>query len=180
MSLQSHIDQPADWAQLSRCVIIRGWCFASPGRAIAGIRLRTPDRTLTGVVGLPRPDVKAALPAAPDDNTGFEIRGTLPAGRFQLCIEARLEDGTWAPVMERTVRIKRQLLPLWLGGGDWQELMFFQMPAHMAHAPREVRPEKFPRPARSPAARSFPSSRLPINKRRSSAKPCRACSGKPA
>ncbi|MDI1334740.1 MAG: glycosyltransferase family 2 protein [Lacunisphaera sp.] len=152
MPLQSHIDQPSDWNQPSRCVIIRGWGFDPASGPIAGIRLRTSDRTLTGVVGLPRPDVKAALPAAPDNNTGFEIRGTLPAGRIELTIEARLADGTWATVMQRTVRIKRQLLPLWLGGGEWTELMFFQMPAHMAYPARAIRPERFP-PERRAAAR---------------------------
>jgi GT2 family glycosyltransferase len=101
---------------------------------------------LDGVVGLPRPDVKAELPAAPDANTGFEIRGTLPAGSHRLLIEARLADGTWAPVLDRTVQIRRRLRPLWLGGGDWTELMFFQMPAHMAHPPRPVRNETFPAP----------------------------------
>ena len=84
MSLQSYIDQPADWSNPSRCVIIRGWCFDPEGRAVTGVRLRTADRVLDGVVGLPRPDVRAALPAAPDDNTGFEIRGTLPAGSHRL------------------------------------------------------------------------------------------------
>lgn len=150
MSLLSHIDQPGDWRRPSRCVIIRGWCFADAGGPVTGIRLRAADRELHGVVGLPRPDVKAALPAAPDDHTGFEIRGTLPAGRQRLLIEAQLADGTWAPVMDRTVSIRRSLLPLWLGGGEWTELMFFQMPAHMAHPPRPVRVENFP------AARSGP------------------------
>ncbi len=148
MPLQSHIDQPGDWNQPSRCVIIRGWCFADPGGAITGIRLRAGDRMLEGVVGMPRPDVQAALPAAPDPDTGFEIRGTLPAGRQRLVIEARLADATWAPIFEREVRIKPLLLPLWLGGGEWTELMFFQMPAHMAHPPRPVRPETFPAPRR--------------------------------
>lgn len=142
--LQYYIDQPSDWHNPSRCVIIRGWCFAEDGRQVTGIRLRTKDRTLHGVVGLPRPDVKAVLPAAPSDNTGFEIRGTLPAGRIKLIIEAQLADGAWAPIMQRAVRIKRQLLPLWLGGGEWTELMFFQMPAHMAHPPRPIKNETFP------------------------------------
>jgi glycosyltransferase involved in cell wall biosynthesis len=96
--------------------------------------------------------VKEALPAAPDHNTGFEIRGTLPAGRIDLFIEAHLSDGRWEPILQRTVRIKRQLLPLWLGGGKWTELMFFQMPAHMAYPPRAIRPEHFP-PSRSSAVR---------------------------
>jgi glycosyltransferase involved in cell wall biosynthesis len=144
--LQSHIDQPADWSHPSRCVIIRGWCFADPGENITAIRLRAGDRVLDGVVGLPRPDVKAALPAAPSTATGFEIRGTLPSGHLHLVIEARLAAGHWAPIFERTVRIKPLLLPLWLGGGDWTELMFFQMPAHMAHSPKPVRNETFPAP----------------------------------
>jgi GT2 family glycosyltransferase len=151
VSLQSYIDQPADWSDPSRCVIIRGWCFADDGRTVTRMRLRTADRELHGVVGLPRPDVKAALPAAPDELTGFEIRGTLPAGRQRLLIEARLSDGAWAPVLDRTVCIRRLLLPLWLGGGDWTELMFFQMPAHMAHPPHPVRTENFPPPRRDPA-----------------------------
>ncbi len=150
MPLQSYIDQPSDWANPSRCVIIRGWCFADDGRAVTGIRLRTADRSLHGVVGLPRPDVRAARSDAPDDNTGFEIRGTLPSGRQRLVIEAQLAGVAWEPVLDRTVRIKRLLLPLWLGGGEWTELMFFQMPAHMAYPAREIRPEKFP--ASGPAA----------------------------
>jgi len=153
--LQSYIDQPADWSNPSRCVIIRGWCFAEGGQPVTGIRLRTKDRTLHGVVGLPRPDVKAALPAAPGDQTGFEIRGTLPSGRQDLCIEAQLGGATWTTVMARTVRIRRQLLPLWLGGGEWTELMFFQMPAHMAYPPRPVRPEAFPAPGPAAARPKF-------------------------
>ncbi|MCF7689286.1 MAG: glycosyltransferase [Cephaloticoccus sp.] len=145
MSLQFHIDQPADWSHPSRCFIIRGWCFSSEDRTVTAIRLRTANRDLHGVVGLPRPDVKAALPAAPDDNVGFEIRGTLPAGHQTVIIEAQLSGDDWHVIMERLVRIKRRWLPLWLGGGDWTELMFFQMPAHMAYPARAIRPEKFPR-----------------------------------
>jgi GT2 family glycosyltransferase len=143
--LQHYIDQPGEWTQLSRCVIVRGWCFGEQPGAVRGIRLRAGKFTLAGAIGFPRPDVKAALPAAPDDNTGFEIRGTLPGGKVRVVIEAELVDGSWAPLFDRIVQVKRQFLPLWLGGGDWMELMFFQMPAHMAYAPRPVALEKFPR-----------------------------------
>jgi hypothetical protein len=141
--LTAYIDQPADWQHPSRCVIIRGWCFDQSG-SITGIRLRTADRELHGVVGMPRADVKAAVPNAPDDNTGFEIRGTLPSGRQRIVIEARTSDGAWGAIMDRVVKVRRQLMPLWLGGGEWTELMFFQMPAHMAHPPRPVDRERFP------------------------------------
>lgn len=151
MPLQSCIDQPADWSNPSRCVIIRGWCFDPDRRPVTGVRLRSRERLLAGVVGLPRPDVRAALPQAPDDQTGFEIRGTLPSGRQRLLIEVQLGRNQWVPIMDRTVRIRRQWLPLWLGGGEWTELMFFQMPAHMAYPPRPIRPERFPASPPHPA-----------------------------
>ena len=128
---------------MSRCVIVRGWAFAADGQALRAIRLRANRVTLAGVVGLPRPDVKAALPEAPDDNTGFEIRGTLPSGRVRLSIEAAFADGAWQQLISCAVSVERQFIPLWLGGGAWTELMFFQMPAHMAYSARPVRPEKF-------------------------------------
>ena len=133
---------------MSRCVIIRGWAFAPDGQALRAIRLRARHVTLAGVVGLPRPDVKTALPDAPDDNTGFEIRGTLPSGKITLSIDAAFAGGDWQPLTSCPVAVKRQFIPLWLGGGAWTELMFFQMPAHMAYSARPVRPEKFPPLAR--------------------------------
>lgn len=138
------IDQPPGLTLASRCVLIRGWAYEAPARAVSGIRLSAGGRTLTGVVGLPRPDVKVAFPDAPSDNTGFEIRGTLPGGTFTARIEARLGDLRWVPLEEQCVKIPRRYRPVWLGGGDPRELIFFQMPAHMAYPPRPVRAEKFP------------------------------------
>ena len=123
---------------------MRGWCFGADGKPIRGIRLRANAVKLDGVIGLPRPDVKAELTYAPDNATGFEIRGTLPSGRVALVLEALPTEGDWQPLLSRSVDVERQLLPFWLGGGAWTDLMFFQMPAHMAHPPRPVRAEKFP------------------------------------
>ena len=148
--LQFHVDQPATWQRLSRCVIIRGWCFEAGRNAIQAVRLRVAGFTLIGVVGLPRSDVKAALPEAPDESTGFEIRGVLPPGRYMINLEARLADGTWHEFISRTVKIRRQIRPFWLGGGTVTELIAFQMPAHMAYPARPVLVEKFPSPTRTP------------------------------
>lgn len=143
-AFQFYVDQPVDWRRLDRCVIIRGWCFSTKGEPVQALRLRAGSTTLNAVIGLPRPDVRQSLPAAPDDNTGFEIRGTLPSGRIGLVIEARLESEPWQELLSRTVVVKPQRIPLWLGGGAWHELMFFQMPAHMAYAARPLIPERFP------------------------------------
>jgi len=138
------IDQPVDWHLPSGCLILRGWCFASGAPPIRAVRLRAGTIVLSGVIGMPRPDVRASLAEAPDDNTGFEIRGTLPVGNQTIVIEAQLNDGSWHELFSRTVQVKRQILPLWLGVGTWMELMFFQMPAHMAYPARPITLEKFP------------------------------------
>jgi glycosyltransferase involved in cell wall biosynthesis len=143
-ALQFYVDQPIDWRRMERCVIIRGWCFSTKGDPVHALRLRAGNSTLNAVLGLPRPDVRQSLPEAPDDNTGFEIRGTLPSGRVSLVLEARFETGPWHELLTRTVTVKSRWMPLWLGGGAWQELMFFQMPAHMAYPVRPLRPELFP------------------------------------
>ncbi|RXK55702.1 glycosyltransferase [Oleiharenicola lentus] len=142
--LRFNLEQPSDWSRLPRCLIARGWCFSGDGTAIRSVRLRAGDRVLVGVTGLPRPDVKATLPEAPDANTGFEIRGVLPAGSYAVQVEAQLGDGTWHPFFNQPTTISRALLPLWLRGGDWRELMFFQMPGHPVHAPRPLMGENFP------------------------------------
>ncbi len=125
-------------------MIIRGWCYSPDGQPLAGLRLRAGDTTLAAVIGLPRPDVRAELADAPNDFPGFEIRGTLPSGRVTVTLEAALADGAWHPFFSDRIQVERQLIPLWLGGGSWTELMFFQMPAHMAYPPRPVKPEQFP------------------------------------
>ena len=140
-----YVDHPKSWDGIESCVIVRGWCFALSGPSITSIRIRITNRILTGVVGLPRPDVKNALSEAPDGYTGFEIRGALPPGRNNLTIEARLPDGSWQELLTHTVSVRRQIIPRWAGGGSLAELIAFQMPAHMAYAPRLVRPDKFSR-----------------------------------
>lgn len=151
--LQFHIDQPVSWRSLPRCVIIRGWCFPATGGSITAVRLKANDLTIDGVTGRPRPDVKAAMPAAPDDNTGFEIRGILPPGQTSISLEARLADGTWHELISHTVKARRQFPPLWLGGGTVTELIAFQMPAQMVYPARPVVTGRFPAPAGGPRPR---------------------------
>lgn len=139
-----HLDQPDFGSSLSRCLILRGWCFATEGESVLGIRLKVAEITLAGVISLPRPDVRAAISSAPDDNTGFEIRGILPRGSFEIRIEAQLADKNWWLVTTRKVRVSPNWLPLWLGGGAWTELMFFQMPGHMKHPAQKLETETFP------------------------------------
>ncbi|MDQ5978333.1 MAG: hypothetical protein QG602_1307 [Verrucomicrobiota bacterium] len=150
--LRFNLEQPSDWSRLPRCLIARGWGFSADGTAIRGIRLRAGETVLAGVTGLPRPDVKATLPEAPDGNTGFEIRGVLPNGDHEVRLEAQLQDGSWHLFFSRRTAINRPRLPLWLRGGDWQELMFFQMPGHPIHSAQPLAGEKFPPAASAQSA----------------------------
>ncbi len=128
---------------------LRGWCFSAEGKPIRAIRVRAGDRTISGTVGLPRPDVKATYPEAPGDETGFEVRGALPPGRRTVTLEAGLPDGPWALLMSSTVAVQGRILPRWLGGGGWMELMHFQRSTQPVYPPRELRLEKFPLSSRS-------------------------------
>lgn len=139
-----HIDHPTAWASSSRCVRVRGWCFVTNGKTLSGVRLRSGGLLFVGSVGLPRPDVSAAIASAPDANVGFEVCGVLPCGPNDLVLEAQLSDGTWHPFVTQTITARRHWLPLWLNGKNVVELMSFQFPTLMQFAPRPLRPETFP------------------------------------
>lgn len=139
-----HIDHPADWRLAGRGVAVRGWGFTRDGQALTGVRLVAPEIVLPGILGLPRPDVRSALPEAPGDNTGFEIRGLLPAGHYPVRLELCTSDGDWHAVAVHTVGVPRPLLPAWLGGGSSADLVAFQMPGHMKYSARPIASERFP------------------------------------
>lgn len=141
--IHHHIDQPDSWRDVSRGLIVRGWCFSADGKSPQAIRLRVGDLCLPATIGLPRPDVKKAFSNAPGDNTGFEIRGVLPQGKIQLSIEAKFSGGTWQLVMGKSLQVRQSWLPDWISG-DARELLFFQMPAHGIHPPRAIKAESFP------------------------------------
>jgi glycosyltransferase involved in cell wall biosynthesis len=141
---ESYIDHPTFWTGLPRQLLVRGWCFATDGRVITGIRLVLPDQMIPGIVGLPRPDVRIALPHAPSDNTGFELRATVPAGRYGMRLEARLADGSWHLLAAQPVTIRRDTWLIRLSYRRREDLIAFQLPAHPVHAPRPIRRTRLP------------------------------------
>lgn len=106
-----------------------------------------------GVVGKSRPDVKAALPAAPDDQTGFEIHAVLPSGRLKLSIEVQLADKSWHQIFSPMANVSRRWRPLWLGGGDWTELLFSQTSCQTQHPPRVPAFDRLAAPTTDPKRR---------------------------
>ncbi|MDA8528381.1 glycosyltransferase [Opitutaceae bacterium] len=139
------IDEPKSWRLVSRSLIIKGWCFAAGKSHVSAIRLRVGGLCFTGVLRLERPDVKVTRPDAPDDFTGFDLRGVLPPGKSRVTLEAQTRDGKWHTLRSCTIKVRRWQLPLWLAGSNWTDLMFLQMPLHMVYPPRPVRRDIFPR-----------------------------------
>ncbi len=102
------------------------------------------DRTINGTYGLSRPDVRAAFPAAPDDFTGFEIRGRLGRGRQRGVLELQTLAGDWLAVTALEFTTPAWSAPLWMSRSARSDLVAFQLGTATAHRPRPPRCDRFP------------------------------------
>jgi glycosyltransferase involved in cell wall biosynthesis len=143
--LQVYIDAPANFILASRFLRLRGWCFV-PGAKLQGVRLKLPAMEIFGLYGTHRPDVRAALPEAPDDHTGFELWTEVPRGRYQAVLQFQAEGGVWRDATFLELQVPRLTWPAWLPGGNTADLVAFQLGLCPAHAPRAITPEHFPAP----------------------------------
>ena len=143
--VEYYIDQPNSWTEVPDTLIVKGWCFGAHRQPVKAVRLLTDNMSFTGTIGLPRPDVSAAIPNAPGPSTGFDVRGILHPGSNHILIEAQTTDGTWHPILDKVVRVRENWHPLWLPGSSWTRLMFFQMAGHMKYAPRPLVAGPYPR-----------------------------------
>jgi hypothetical protein len=146
--LQVYIDAPENFRLASRFLRLRGWCF-SPRMKLQAVRLKLPAMEIFGLYGTHRPDVRVALPEAPDNHTGFELWTEVPGGRYQAVLQFQAEDGAWREAMVIDLQVPRWTWPAWLPGGNTADLVAFQLGICPAHAPWAVMPERFPA-ARTP------------------------------
>jgi glycosyltransferase involved in cell wall biosynthesis len=144
-ALQFHIDAPTSFALPGRFLRLRGWCFV-PGARLKGVRLKLPAMEIFGLYGTGRPDVRAARPEAPDDQTGFELWSEVPGGRYQAVLQFQIENGSWREAVVIELQVPRWTWPAWLPGANQADLVAFQLGLCPAHAPREIAPERFPAP----------------------------------
>lgn len=80
------------------------------------------------MVGWPRPDGKAALPALPNEYPGFEIRGFPPGGWSNFRLEAQLPTGAWSEFIADRIKVRIDFTSARMGGGTKVDLLAFQMP----------------------------------------------------
>lgn len=122
---------------------MHGWCYR-PGAKFAGMRLVLPDRVLPGHYGFSRPDVRARYPEAPDDFTGFEIRGILPVGTHEVEFQFLDAQGGWHTLHRAKMSARKSRPPLWSRRGNSRDLIEFQLTAGISTAPRPLSVERFP------------------------------------
>lgn len=140
-----HVEQPYSWSTVPRALVVRGWCFSTGTQNRIEIRVRAGTKYFTGIVDIPRPDVKLVHRSAPE-NSGFEIRTFLPTGLSEVILQARSDPGQWITLTSAVVRINRRWLPLWLGSDNdqWADLIAYQTPTHAKYSPQTLRAGKFP------------------------------------
>ncbi len=143
--LRVYIDAPANFTLPGRFLRLRGWCFA-PGEKLRAVRLKLPAMEIFGLYGTNRPDVRIALPEAPDDHTGFELWTEVPRGRYQAALQFQTAAGAWREAMVIELQVPRRTWPAWLPGGNTADLVAFQLGICPAHVPLAVVPERFPAP----------------------------------
>jgi len=93
------IDAPASWTTSREIVVIRGWCFAGSGHALAGIRAKIGRKSYLARYGLPRADLVSIHPTFPEAaHAGFmiEVKG-VPEGVSPVSLEAIVQGQDWQP-----------------------------------------------------------------------------------
>ncbi|HMG04553.1 MAG TPA: glycosyltransferase, partial [Chthoniobacterales bacterium] len=69
------IDAPSAWTTSREIVVVRGWCFARSGHALAGIRAKVGKKGHLARYGLARTDLIASYPTFPEaSHAGFAIQ----------------------------------------------------------------------------------------------------------
>src|SRR5689334_12312856 len=103
--MPAHLDAPSAAAAIDPlCFIVRGWIWLDAAqRDVVAIEARTGDAIVGHTTALyARPDVTAALTLPAGARVGFELFAhhatATPGQPVTLVVEARLRDGTHAPV----------------------------------------------------------------------------------
>ena len=105
LTLHGAVDSPVGGDHYDGGMRISGWCFAdtSPARAV---RVLIDGKAHKLARGIPRPDVIAAHPDAPNAfECGFDGSVTLAAGPHDLAIEASFENDQWHRLANRSVEV---------------------------------------------------------------------------
>src|SRR3984893_189913 len=90
------IDEPVVWPKKIRYLKIAGWCVAISGGEVTEVRGRVRNNIFPARFGKLRPDIGLRYDNRPGAlRSGFSLNATIPPGRSQLIMEARISEGPW-------------------------------------------------------------------------------------
>ncbi len=104
------IDYPQTWSFAGAKVVVRGWCLSRSTLSLKKIQARVGARTYSGVYGLKRMDVLAALRDTPQaEYSGFKIEVALEEADSEIVLEVADAHGIWHPFFRSPVRVGAHL-----------------------------------------------------------------------
>lgn len=104
------VDYPQAWSFAGSKVVVRGWCLSRLPLALKKIQARIGARTYSGVYGLKRMDVLAALRDTPQaEYSGFKIEVALEEADTEIVLEVADVHGVWHPFFRSPVRVGAHL-----------------------------------------------------------------------
>jgi glycosyltransferase involved in cell wall biosynthesis len=100
------VESPSEGAVVEDEIRIEGWCVSSTDTP-ATIRVRAAEEFVEVPSGVARPDVTTSFPHLVSAATcGFAATLPLPAGKYEVAIDARFGDGDWLPLGVRSVVVR--------------------------------------------------------------------------
>ena len=110
--LKFAIETPREWDGLGRAVEVCGWCFDASGSDLKGIRVKVGETAFKARRKQTRHGVAQLFPEFENaKKSGFTAEITLPKGRSEITIEARIADGSWHAIEKQEVRVPRWRFP---------------------------------------------------------------------
>jgi GT2 family glycosyltransferase/glycosyltransferase involved in cell wall biosynthesis len=104
------IDYPQTWSFAGAKVVVRGWCLSRSTLSLKKIQARVGARTYSGVYGLKRMDVLAALRDTPQaEYSGFKVEVALEEADSEIVLEVADAHGIWHPFFRSPVRVGAHL-----------------------------------------------------------------------
>lgn len=104
------VDYPQAWSFSGSKVVVRGWCLYRLPVPLKKIQARIGGRTYSGVYGLKRMDVLAALRDTPQaEYSGFKIEVALEETDDEIILEVADVHGVWHRFFHSPVRVGAHL-----------------------------------------------------------------------
>ena len=92
-NVEANFDAPTDWQQREGVIFFAGWC-CHPEQKITKLLLKCGNISVDCAYGLRRKDVGEVFPhLVGSSDSGFEATVELPPGKWQVTLEADLENG---------------------------------------------------------------------------------------